>query len=186
MSDILVQTLLAARKGDFEDWANILFVLVLAVFWVLGGIIKARGAVRRGRKEEEQLPGKPERRPPERARGLRRQTFGPVQRREYRPVAQQLRARISRPQPIVPKYAPKTEEGVRVRPLEVPEVPGVSKLPPSMPSVRLERKEAREPVDKPFVERLLDFDDADKLKRAILHYEIFGKPVSLRSSEEQR
>jgi len=183
MSYILVGIVLAARKGDFGDWANILFVLALAVFWVLGGIIKARTGGKGEPEDEEQLPGRPAHKPPERARGLQRQTFGPVQQREYRPVAQQPRRKISHPRPAVPKYAAKTEEGVRFRPLEVPEL---SKLPLSMPSVLPEQKEVRQPVSKPVVERLLDPDDPDKLKRAILHYEILGKPVSLRSPAEQR
>ena len=179
MSYILVGIVLAARKGDFGDWVNILFVLALAVFWVLGGIIKARAG--KGEPEdEEQLPGRPARKPPERARGPQRQTFGPVQRRQYRPTAQQPRRKVSRGQLAVPKYAAKTEEGVRLRPLEVPDV---SKLPLSMPSVQPEKQGL---VSKPVVERLLDPDDPDKLKRAILHYEILGKPVSLRSPAEQR
>ena len=179
-----MRIVLASRKGDFGDWANILFVLALAVFWVLGGIIKARTGGKGEPEDEEQLPGEPARRPPERARGLQRQTFGPVQQqREYRPVAQQPRSKIGRGRPAVPKYAAKTEKGVRLRPLEVPQAP---KLLLSMPSMRPEQKEVRQPVSKPVVERLLDPDDPDKLKRAILHYEILGKPVSLRSPAEQR
>ena len=174
--------MLAARKSKFEDWVNILFVLGLAVFWVLGGIIKARTAGKGNREEQEQPPGRPARRPPERARGLQRQSFGPVQ-REYRPVAQQRRRKISRPRPAVPKYAAKTKEDIRLRPLEVPQAP---KLPLSTPSVQPEQKEVRQPISKPVVERLLDPDDPDKLKRAILHYEILGKPISLRSPVEQR
>ena len=183
MNDVLVQTVLAARKSNFEDWVNILFVLALAVFWVLGGIIKARTRGKGKREEQEQLPGRPGRRPPERTRRLRRQIFGPVQQREYRPVAQQPRRKISRGQPAVPKYAAETEEGIWLRPLEVPEAP---KLPFSTPSVQPEKKQAQELGSKPVVERILDFDDTDALKRAILHYEILGKPVSLRSPAEQR
>jgi hypothetical protein len=175
MNDILVQTVLAARKSKFEDWVNILFVLGLAVFWVLGGVIKARTAGKGKREDEEQLPGRPARRPPERARGPQRQTFQrPHPRRTVGPAQQR---------PVAPEYAAKTEKGSRVR---HPEMPELSKLPLSMPSVQPEQKEVWQPVSKPVVERLLDPDDPDKLKRAILHYEILGKPVSLRSPAEQR
>ena len=199
MNDILAQTVLAARKGKFEDWVNILFVLGLAIFWVLGGIIKARTAGKRKlEQEQEQPPGKPARRPPERARGPQpqRQTFQrPQPRRTVGPAQRR---------PIAPEYAAKTEKGVRVR---HPEVPEVSKLPFSMPSVQPEIKELEKPFRQPIkelrdkhlgtqleaaqpqpdiVKRLLDFDDPDKLKKAILHYEILGKPVSLRGPTEQR
>jgi hypothetical protein len=35
------------------------------------------------------------------------------------------------------------------------------------------------------IEPLLDYDDTDELKRAILHYEILGRPLSLRGPSEQ-
>ena len=52
MNDILTQTVLAARKSKFEDWVNILFVLGLAVFWVLSGIIQAKTEGKRNREDE--------------------------------------------------------------------------------------------------------------------------------------
>ena len=42
MNDLLEQIILAARNNDVEGWMNILFVVVLAVLWAVGGIVKAK------------------------------------------------------------------------------------------------------------------------------------------------
>ena len=41
MQDFFTQFILAGSGEDVEGWMNILFVVVLAVFWIVSGIIKA-------------------------------------------------------------------------------------------------------------------------------------------------
>jgi len=43
---------------------------------------------------------------------------------------------------------------------------------------------AETPQPKHLPELLLDYEDPEKLRRAILHYEILGKPLSLRDPSE--
>jgi len=73
--------------------------------------------------------------------------------------------------------------------LELPEVPTVIEEPPEYitePVQGLKDKYAHISAEKPVTELALqplldlDYADPDELRRAILHYEILGKPLSLR------
>ena len=191
MGYFFVQTILAARNSDVEGWMNILLMVVLAVFYGLGSIIKARADRKTRDNDQNQLIRKP-------ARESHRQPgipAGPVPPRLYR-----LPGRIGRSQTAVRKVAVREAKPIRV---SVPETLETLKMPPLIRRVqpdleetqvftgktakKLQAKhtsvaltEAERPVAKLTVEPLLDYTDSDKLKRAILHYEILGKPLSLR------
>ncbi|MCK4752410.1 MAG: hypothetical protein KAS75_03115 [Planctomycetes bacterium] len=138
----LTQLILAARNGDGNgaDWMNILVLVVLAAFYGLGGILKAKA----NKLEDEQQPEQPE----------------PA----HKPPHPQRR-KINRHKPSVRKIAPQAEPADRLLTLEVPELTPI-----------------KETEQQTVAETLFDFDDADGLKRAILYYEILGKPLSLRDS----
>jgi hypothetical protein len=72
------------------------------------------------------------------------------------------------------------KKDVRLSLVEAPEVMRVA-----MPLVTAERAVAGAeiPLAKYLSEILSDYDDPEKLRRAILHYEILGKPLSLREQE---
>ena len=60
MNVLLAQIILLARGEDVDKWTNVLFVVVLAVFWVVGSIIKAKSKKPEGEEEKEgQLSRKP-------------------------------------------------------------------------------------------------------------------------------
>ena len=203
MNCFLAQIILAARNGDGKNWINILVFVALAIFYAVGSIFKAKTS-KAEQKGDEQLARKPARKPPEGTKGLQKQALeqlrrpaGPPPRRQFRPQVQPPRRKVMRPRPAVQKPATKLEQEIEFETIEPLEA---LKLPPS---AALE--EYKEPVIKPLkgledmrigipsetaqpeaaIEPLLDYADTDELKRAILHYEILGRPLSLRGPSEQ-
>jgi len=223
----MIQTRWLAQ-GDAEEWMNILFIVAVAVFWAIGGLIKAAGAKknapqkggqaprrrqptwqeRLARKAEEmmqaaegrvrasQQQGEPSHQEdassadrPKQGRVIMRARRGgepvlvyerhdvsqPPQRRSPRPVREHRRHREDvsrrRPRPIEPE-SPVTSATDR---------PGPEISSPS-PPIQSRPQPVSEPVASPY---LIDYADIDALKRAILHYEILGKPVSLRDPSQQ-
>ena len=176
MNYYLIQVVLGAGGDDTDQWTNILFVVVMAVFWLVGSLLKARS---NQKKQDEAESG----------RGASPKPYQKIQRPSSRTV-QGRRLGAIRPEPIVLEPANKKRgalhragrataypenqmEGV-VEPIEELKVG-----PMGLTSEKEERlSDAFEEIsEKP----LFDFDDVDELKRAILHYEILGKPLSLRS-----
>jgi hypothetical protein len=193
----LTQIISAARSDDIEGWMKILTVVILAVFWALGGIIKAR--TQKSKEGEEQLAERPGQRHPPTAASLQKEKpqqpkharpagSGSVPSRQYRRQVEQLLRKIGRPRPVSPSIA--TEK----KPMTIPAVkaPGEPKLPRLVPEVKPAMEELPEVISKPVetleatvaTEALLDYTDPDELRRAILHYEILGRPLSLRGPGE--
>ncbi|UCF15718.1 MAG: hypothetical protein JSW59_20175, partial [Phycisphaerales bacterium] len=69
MNNLLAQIVLAQQRFD-DGWMNILFVIVLAVFWMLGSIVKA---MRTKAGDQQQAGGTPIRKTRDMSRGGRRQ-----------------------------------------------------------------------------------------------------------------
>jgi len=206
MSDFLAQIILARRNDDAEGWMNILIVVVLAVFWAIGGIIKAK-ANKTGA-PGEQPPGKPAHKPPLHSREAREQMLRQLQRpadsaqgqrQQPRPAAQQPRMKFADLQAAVRKFAVEAEQAFQpqsekktptLKPvLTDPQIPPktVEHPEPISKIVKgLQDKRAYEPEEMPeseyLSELLTDYADPEELRRAILHYEILGKPLSLRDS----
>jgi hypothetical protein len=183
MNGFLGQTIWLARNGDAEGWMNILFVVVLAAFYVIGSIVKAKSSKS---KEEDQEQ--------------------PTPKTHFKPAGQSLR-QITPPQrkamtlkPAVPKLPIKEQQRTQFPGIELPQEQ-------KLPSLQLDIKEPRESITKPpreikikqlvtqpgkiqprakaiIEEPLVDFGVPDELKRAVLHYEILGKPLALRKSLE--
>jgi hypothetical protein len=217
MNNLLAQQILAARDKDFEGWTNILFIMVIGIFWVVGGILKAKA--NKSKQQEQEQPG---RRPPESTRGVPKAFKQTPYQQAQRPVGrtpksqprpqqvQPSRRKIVRPQPAGRKPSIKTEEAIELPTLEALETPKVSLPGPQLQAdleelpeftvetvekdIRLSSVEAlgakrigiagETPQTKYLAEILLDYDDPEKLRRAILHYEILGKPLSLRGPSE--
>lgn len=126
--------------------------------------------------------------------------------RETRPSGQTTRQQTTRPQAAVRKYAAQAKQANRVQPKISPAKPKLSKPTPhvqpdfeisseldtgtqSLPEFTTnvvglagKRKGMRaEVVESSYLSEVLsDYEDPDDLKRAILHYEILGKPLALR------
>ena len=139
----------------------------------------------------------------------------PTQDRESRPTAQSAqpaRQKIARPQPAVRKYAAEAKQAGRVQPTTPP---AKYKLSIPAPQVQPDFEELQEietslealpeytsktvkglvskgkgmaykvPKSKYLSEVLADFTDPEDLRMAILHYEILGRPLSLRDPSGQ-
>ncbi|MHC4463006.1 MAG: hypothetical protein ACYS30_16490 [Planctomycetota bacterium] len=216
MNELLTQIILAARRRGTEGWMKILFPVLLAIFWVVGGILKAR-ANKTKQKGEEQLTSKPGFKPSDKAavakpkaiqKILSEQLQRSVGRTPYRkkdqPQIQPPRRKIARTQPAVRKVAAEEEKAIPLRTIELleePELPvPTPQVQPDLPELQkipeFARKTAKElgdmrvrtpaetPRTKYLSEILLDYADPEDLKRAILHYEILGRPLSLRNPSQ--
>lgn len=249
MLDWMIQSRCLAQ-GDGEEWINILFIVVVAVFWAIGGLVKAAGAKKdapqkrsedrkapsdrqkqetwqqrlarkaeefqraaeeRVRKIEEQARShaqsgeRPDHRPPDQGRVTVRSGRGgePVlvyerqrkdgqessEQRQQRAArlrqarqtaARRQEAQLRRATPSRQVGLPQTEPGLgSVRPVSLgtPEGPRPLKIDESMP---------QQPVESAYAtSSLIDHSDTDALRRAILHYEILGRPLSLRDPFER-
>ena len=208
MNYFVAQIILAAQRRDTQGWMQILVFVVIAVIYALSSILKAKS-----NKTELEDEEQPARKPPESASRLQKQTFqrphrtvSPAPRTQYQPQVQSPRRKVMRPEPAATsKPVTKKQEPALQRFFETPELPEISELPlpgpqpqprtQGLPEIAgetlkgLRKKQVFVPEETPQIkyvgETLLDYSDTDKLKRAILHYEILGKPLSLRGPSEQ-
>ena len=196
MNELLEQIILAARRRDTDSWMNILVVVVIAVVYGLSAIFKAKTRKPQGQDEGKSALPKPGSRlkeiaerfqrelselsgdrvqePPQRADRPQKESFqqarrpgGPIPGRPYRPGVQQPRPKVAAAPRAVEKFAPETEQPSGFAPLE-PLGGQLGAFPAEMPEAEH------------LPEILSDYADPDELRRAILHYEILGRPLSLR------
>jgi hypothetical protein len=206
MNEILEQIILVARRSrDTKGWGNIIFIVFLALFWVGSAIFKLKAKKdEEGRMGEKQLSGKPGDKPPAGTtkegpfQKIRRAIEAEVQ-KQRQLQTQQAQRKVVRPQPAARTVVPETESATRVsaskpavearltRP--TPQLgPEIQELPEfTVKSVKkLKDKHISAPSEIPqakhLTEILSDYSDPDELKRAILHYEILGRPLALRGS----
>lgn len=237
---------LSAQSGD--DWANILFVAVMAILWLVGALVKALSKKASSAKQSGQenapkvrrLPGESwQERLARKAEEMQRRIEEEAGLREPGQPARPARPPVPRaPQApggkITVRPGPKGEsimvyeppppqlsterkhQAARQReaqqavaaagqyaakqapPVEIPIAINVPKLEPAageLSSVTAESSKPQEPAEllrkaapEPpgfEVTALFDSSDPDALKKAILHYEIFGRPVGFRDAPDQ-
>jgi len=183
--------IVAAGNKGFEDWTQILVFVAMIVVYSLSGILKAK------MKKKEPVTGEQK---PDRPR-----PSGPVPRPQYQQGAQSQRIKIFRPQSSVQKAAVKAEKFGHISTTKLYTEPNVS-VPVSQADQEILESPKYDSVltnlpefthispvvpavtDRTityFAEDFLDLKDSEALRRAILHYEILGKPLSLREPSEQ-
>lgn len=207
MSELLAQVIFAARNDDFENWVQILIFVIVAVFYVLGSILKVKAKKVEGQQKELQLrqpqPGRPVVRVQHRRAQPQREKTMLAQ-----PITQKVRAETERAalgrvvEPTLqPKFQMPTPQ-LETKISELPEIrirPGLQELPEfTSGAVKALNAEGVTPVSDfgelgraeqiPEVEVLpediLNYSDPEQLRRAILHYEILGRPLAVRDFEE--
>jgi hypothetical protein len=242
MLDWILQSQLLAQN-DGEEWINILFIVVLAVFWLVGGLVKAAGARRNAARkpQERREPVDPERRetwqqrlarkaeevqraaeehirkmqeqsePGEETPERRRTDQGRVTvqtRRGGEPVLvyerqnegetpeqrQQRAARLhrARQETARRREAQRLRAAERNLEAELPQIePGLGSMTDvslgasSRPRpLTVDKSMPQRPQQASYAESIIDYSDVDALSKAILHYEILGKPVALRDQSE--
>lgn len=214
MNELLLLIILARRNNDVGGWMQILVFIALAVFWAVGGILKARtnksDTSDTGGKGN--LPRKPSRKPPLHSREAREQMLKRLerpagsahgQRQQPRPATQKPRMKFADLQAAVRKFAAEAEKAFdtetkkpiqKPKPSSPPVLQIKDKKPelsePMIPAINgLRDKQETEPElimpETEYLSELLtDYANPDELRRAILHYEILGKPLSLRNPSE--
>ena len=145
-----------AQNEDGGGWVQLLVFVVMAVIWALGGILKAKSN-RVGRDKSDKQPQQPPRPTP-----IHEKPTGQPQ----RPVA-------------APKPSAKTRLTTQKKPLLTVDL-NLDKVK----KIDLSAKKKQKP--EPTAKSLLNFSDPADLRRAILHYEILGKPISLRPPQQQQ
>lgn len=204
MNTLLTKIILDARNYDVEGWMDILVLVIIAVVYGIGSIIKAKRQKLEGQPEGK-LPRKPVRRPPAQSRGVQEQLqkrtarpVRPAQPQQYRSVVQQPRVKpavtrtaagVSTSQAeknaLLEEILPTLEPGLTPPKPQIH--PDLQQLPEFTSKAVEELEGKRVPIPSTMSqmgylsELLLDYADPEELRRAILHYEILGKPLSLRS-----
>lgn len=214
MNDLLAQMFFTARNRDVEGWMDMLVLVIVAVVYALGSIIKAKG--KKQGEQPQQQPRKPARQPATSRKSILEQFVKEIQNfaqakqepaRQSQPAVEPQLKKTTRSQATMRKYAVETKQASRAqtgKPLiktdlsipspkikpdfeEIPElgtsiqslpeftgkaVKGLAGKPESLAEEAVESKYLSEVIS--------DYTDPDELKRAILHYEILGRPLSLR------
>lgn len=220
MNELLLLIILARRNNDVGGWMQILVFIALAIFWAVGGILKAK-ANKSESGNKGNLPRKPSRKPPLHSREAREQMLKKLerpadsahgQRQQPRPATQRPRMKFADLQAAVRKFAAEAEKAFDTEPKKPiqkpkPSSPPVSQIKPKKSTLvepmatafvepvttafkGLQDKQEIEPAPMPessiyLSGLLIDYADPDELRRAILHYEILGKPLSLRDPSER-
>ena len=186
MDNFVAQVICGARWPDFQDngWVQLLVFVIVAVIYALGNIVTAKKG-KAGEGAQEPAKG-----------GFGQAGFQPVAkgRPGKRPITEGIR---------IP-HTPRTGHIVTVQPLSdsrpavaSAEVAEVQPAPISMGKQIIELAAKTVSVENTgipiltevarserLVEILSDYADPEKVRKVILHYEILGKPLSLRESPE--
>ena len=158
MIEFLVQSVLAEGNNDSGNWFQMLVPMAIMAFWIIGGILKVKSSKRNGSSPDDEKPE-------------------PAQKPAPRILQQFLE---SMQQPVRPKPSLRKQPTVR-KEIE-PEI-----IPAKKTSFELksELEDVSNLAKKPEISQIpivtsLELEGSVDLKRAILHYEILGKPVGLR------
>jgi hypothetical protein len=179
----LAQLVLAARDSNERDagWMQILVFVILSVFYAVGSIVKAR-ANKTAPKGEKQIPRKPARKPPDLQ--ILKQFFGLPEEPES---SSQPSPEASKPQAAKPQVQQTRRKVARPQPAGMTMLEPQMAMPQVQPKLEKITAGVAAPTEKPqtkyLSEILSDYENLEKLRRAILHYEILGKPLSLREQE---
>jgi hypothetical protein len=222
MNYVWAQIIGVLEDSDVDRWTNIIFVVVLVIFWLGGGLLKILGTKAKKRQQQSRGPAQP--RPikpqPSSAPSTAKPGAAPAPKRPVRPASKiqprpqihrprPTKRTIVRPRPAVPRPTP-AKPDVELAPVEllkelqpkgqqlsVP-TPKLAEVKPEIEQLpdftaktvkKLAPKDARlisqTPSTKYLADILSDYADAGSLRRAILHYEVLGKPLALRGPGEQ-
>ncbi len=162
--------------GEESSWMQLLVFIILAVFWAIGGIMKARAAKSQEEKQKRQTPPRPPRQRPSLERILQTEP-------EKAPTKPIKAPAVKMARKPVPE---------KVFGLQVEEIAAVqaTDYAPSRSKVGAKKKaplaeEKAEAAIMIMEEPQIQIGTSDQLRAAIIHYEIFGKCIALRGSQEQ-
>jgi len=196
MNEYLISSVLAARHEDIESWMQMLVFVIVIAGYALSAILKTTKKKAEGQGEQERQPQRPSR--------LKLQRQGP-------PTGKPKAKKVVHMQPGVGKVSTKKRQAKQVQIIKPSPEPRPAELTPHIQPQFEELAKPRlgriEPLEQPTDERpeaeglsvkapvdiqegkylgeiVSDYADLEQLRRAILHYEILGRPLSLRDPSE--
>ncbi|MGD2094462.1 MAG: hypothetical protein PVH77_05585 [Phycisphaerales bacterium] len=203
MNNIFAQIILGARGDGIEGWMDILILVFFAVVYGLGAILKSK---KKKEKEEAQKlsPQEPAQKPAK--KGLIEQIVSEIQ----NAVKEAQQGQKQKP---AVKPAPKTQVAVRKYAAEAKQVTQTKSAQPSKSKSTMPVPKRRssfeklpelgasiqglpgrgerigvvsEAAESKYLSDVLsDYANPEELRRAILHYEILGRPLALRDPSGQ-
>ena len=218
MNIFIFQIILAAPE-EVDKWMDILFVVILAVFWFLRSFVKDKSKGFDSKADNRQQPSrKPQRGSSERAKSLwdqfiqqAREPYEPVSRKTNRPKVPQPQTKSSllkgsaahkvSSEPKKPSFERQIPEQP-IKPKLSMTIPAVDSSMPEISDLGIgiyglsgPEKKSDYLEDKPthvapeiseeyIYEDLFDHSHPEELQKAILHYEILGRPLSLRNQSD--
>jgi hypothetical protein len=163
MSNFIFQIL--AANNDEPGWAQILIFIIVAAFYAISSLLKARSAAVEEKKRRQVQSGQP--RP-----AVGQAKPKPRSRRQMEEFdLQALWKAFEKP-------APKAPVKTHLKPDFQRPAPPVE--PPSQPEAIMEKQIAAPSAEPLMTERLIYFSDPADLRKAIIYQEILGQPVALR------
>jgi len=178
-------------EGEDSGWMQLLVFVVVGVLYALAGIIKARKR-KGGVPEEDESPGEPAspepQREPLRAIARPKQHQGSTVPRKsvlqtfVEEITRAAQLEVQAPRPQKPPPVARTPR-IETQTVERPRKPIGEAIPAIQPKpLAVEAKHEAEAGYPPVITP--ELASTDDLTRAVLDYEIFGKPVSLRDPAE--
>ncbi|MHC4389572.1 MAG: hypothetical protein ACYSX1_13330 [Planctomycetota bacterium] len=172
---------------------QILIFVIVGVIYALNAILKAKSG-KTQQKDVKQRPARPQRKPSQTMTQAQRQPAAQPRRpaRPTEPISQPQppKRKLARPVPVPQPTAPQPLQAAQIPQPDIEQLPQyttqtlkkLKKLQTKHLTRTPERPKAQPPEDSASV---LDIADADELRRAILHYEILGRPLSLRDPSQR-
>jgi len=162
MANFVINQILVAN-GDEGGWMQLLIIIIIAAFYGISTLLKAKSAIKEQRAKQQRKPSGPKPRPqPPQSRPME----GPFDLESLRKAFTQPR-KITIKKPPQPVVAPAEIELTEPE----PELELIIEKPPKPPTP---------PAEPAIAQQLFDYPDPADLQKAILYYEILGKPISLR------
>ena len=168
MSIWTIQIILAARGPDSENapWIQLLIFVIIAVIAAIQGIAKTRAKKAEGIEDDENIEEtlvqpKPNHKKPLQ---LATQNTHTIAKPKIKPYLTRIAQRIDESEPVQPVRS-------KIGHLEEPAAQVLAA------KSKVTTYQAASPQ-----ETFLVFDDTDKLRNAIIYYEIIGKPLAIRES----
>ncbi len=174
------------QGDDVGEWVNILIIVVMAIFWVIGGLVKSLTAKDRkqGGKRVLKQPSPPARTPGQKRETLLQQLarkaeeFQAAAAEQARKMERQAQGKIA-PKAKPPQNSPHRPRKPRLQPQQSNPVEEPVSITPELDAPLVGSSEVGKRQEYK-TSTVIDLTDPDKLRQAILHYEILGKPLSLR------
>lgn len=223
--ELAIQFELLAQGPNFEEWGDVLVIVIMAILWLAGALAKVLTS-RKGTQQQRQQEGPAGQATRKRETWQERlarkaqemQQAAEAQGRQLEQAAR-VRTQAAEPRPVratsqssppAGRVAVRTDQKgdsllVYERPTDARQQPakspsselragtgdsayeplGMREPPTPLEPAGARARAARQPAEDFLPDLILDYSDPDALRKAILHYEILGKPLALREPADE-